>query len=155
MKRRLASLLVIAIVAGCASSHPVKPPIPPAQTVKPLGKFFVQSKLLGTRTLEPSVCTAGARQYFLGADLTDPGSDVVLRLVVDPVEGPAVRLFSSKAPFDESVVFHRSDCGVFHFSLGNTGWRVNDVRDFSVSLQLDCGREGERVTGSATAKHCH
>jgi len=65
-----------------------------------------------------------------------------------------VRVFSTEAPFDRSVVFRRSDCAVFHFSLDSTGWRVNDVEDYRVTLQLDCSRPGERVSGSASSSHC-
>jgi hypothetical protein len=77
-----------------------------------------------------------------------------VRLVVDPRDGPAVRVFSIDAQFDKTAVFRRPDCQVFHFSLDTTGWRVNDVYDYRVTLQLDCSREGEAIKGEASATHC-
>ena len=60
-----------------------------------------------------------------------------MRLVVDPLGDAAVRVFSAAAPFERSVVFRRGECGVFHFSLDSTGWSINDVDDYAVTLQLD------------------
>ena len=110
--------------------------------------------MLGDHLLAASECTAGDRQLFLGADFATWSSPLVVRLVVDPLDGPAVRVFSTDAQFDETVVFRRSDCQVFHFSLERTGWRINDVTDYRVTLQLDCSRPGESLKGSASSTHC-
>lgn len=139
------------LLTACFSSRPIGGP---AEGSPPLGSFAVISPTLGDRTLAPSECTAGDRQLFLGADFSSSTGPLVLRLVVDPIAGPAIRVFDAGAPFDRSVVFRRSDCRAFHFSIERTGWRINDVYDYRVTLELDCSREGESVSGQATATHC-
>ncbi len=143
------------LLAGCLSGGPVGGG--PGQSGQPvaLGSFAVTSATLGDATLAPTSCTAGDRQLFLGADFASESNGLVLRLVVDPIEGPAVRLYAAGEPFDRSVVFHRSECGIFHFSLDSTGWRVNDVNDYRLTLELDCSRPGESLKGSASTTHCH
>jgi hypothetical protein len=145
----------IAMMVACLSSRPVAEPGTPASESQALGSFSVASQTFGNVTVSPTACAGGDRQLFLGGDLSAPGSPVVLRLVVDPLEGPAVRLFSSEAPYDTSVVFRRADCTVFHFSLDDTGWRVNDIYDHRLTLQLECAKPGESVSGSASSTHCH
>lgn len=139
------------LLTACFSSRPIGGP---AEGSPPLGSFTLGSQVLGDHTLAPSECTAGDHQLFLGADLSSASSPLVVRLVVDPLDGPAVRVFSSDAQFDRSVVFRRSECTVFHFSLERTGWRLNDVYDYRVTLQLDCSREGESLKGFASSTHC-
>ena len=143
-------LAVVGLAAGCASLAPLEAP-----SQHELGSLRLSSRQLGQITLEPTSCLAGDRQLFLGADFVDASRSTVLRLVVDPLDGPAVRVFSSAEPFDKAIVFRRADCAVFHFSLDTTGWRVNDVNDYRVTLQLDCDRDGETLKGSAAADHCH
>jgi hypothetical protein len=142
------------LLNGCFSSQPIGGAKTSAGDPTILGSFAVSSPLLGDHVLTPSTCTAGDRQLFLGADFASPAKTVVVRLVVDPLDGPAVRVFSTDAQFDKTVVFRRSDCQVFHFSLDSTGWRVNDVYDYRVTLQLDCSRDGESIKGEASATHC-
>jgi hypothetical protein len=40
---------------------------------------------------------------------------------------------------------------VFQFSMDLTAWRIN--RDYRVSLELDCVREEDAITGHS-AEHC-
>ncbi len=122
----------------------------------PLGSFTVASPLLGDVTVAPTECAAGDLQQFLGADFADPGSGLVVRLVVDPLEGPAARVFDARDPFGRSVVLRRAECAAFHFSLEGTGVTINDVRDYRVSLELDCAlADGTGVRGRASSTHCH
>ena len=127
------------------------------QTVErqPLGTFALSSDLLGHVSLAPESCSAGDRQFFLGADLADNKNSIVVRLVVDPLDGPAVRVFNAAKPFDQTRVFRWRDCRVFHFSLDSTAWRINGVQDYGVSLELDCAREGDSIIGHASDEHCH
>lgn len=121
-----------------------------------LGSFDVRSPLLGDATVAPTVCAAGDLQQFLGGDFHDPASGVVVRLVVDPLDGPAARLFDLGDRFQRSVVLRRADCAVFHFSLEHTGLTINDVRDYRLSLELDCALvDGTTVRGSVSSTHCH
>ncbi len=121
-----------------------------------LGSFTVSSPLLGEATVSPTACAAGDLQQFLGGDFHDPVSNLVVRVVVDPLDGPAARLFHLEDRFRRSVVVRRAECSVFHFSLEHTGVTINDVRDYRLSLELDCAlADGTTVRGSASSTHCH
>jgi hypothetical protein len=157
----LAGLVLAAGVAstGCFSFPATPLPEMPAAEGAPagaLGSFTVSSPLLGDTTVAPTVCAAGDLQQFLGADFHDPVSNLVVRLVVDPLDGPAARVFHLDDRFQKSVVLRRSECAVFHFSLEHTGLAINDVRDYRLSLELDCAlADGTTVHGSASSTHCH
>ena len=158
MRRLLASVLPlsgIALLTSCLSGGPLGDFKATPAEPSTLGSFTVSSQVIGSQIFSPSHCTAGDHQFFLGADLKSEDSNLVVRLVVDPLDGPAVRVFSADAQFDRTVVFRRSDCGVFHFSLDLTGWKINDVYDYRLMLQLDCSRPGESVKGSVSTTHCH
>jgi hypothetical protein len=140
---------------SCLSSQPIADQSLGTSPNQALGSFSVSSQEFGEQTFAPTVCTAGDRQYFLGADLSSPSSKLVLCLVVDRLEGPAVRVALAEAPFDNPIVFRRAGCKVFHFSLETTGWWVNEVYDFRLTLEVDCRRSGERLIGTASSTHCH
>ena len=157
----LASLLGAAVVlsTGCFS-FPAMPL--PGNAAKDgaspgvLGSFAVTSPLLGSVTVAPTACRGGDLQQFLGGDFSDPASGLVVRLVVDPLEGPAARVFDAADPFRKSIVLRRSECAAFHFSLEHTGLTINDVRDYRLSLELDCAlADGTTVHGNASTTHCH
>lgn len=157
----LVSLLSAAVVVstGCFSFPAMPlPGIAATEAAPPgvLGSFTVSSPLLGNVTVAPTACSGGDLQQFLGGDFSDPASGVVVRLVVDPLEGPAARAFDAADPFRKSVVLRRSDCAVFHFSLEHTGLTINEVRDYRLSLELDCAlADGTTVHGNASTTHCH
>jgi hypothetical protein len=123
---------------------------------RPVGSVKLTSRSLGELTISPSRCTAGDRERFLGADFADEESDVVLRLAVDPVEGPAVRILSRAKSSDKAVVFRRSECRAFQWSVDATHMRVNRIQDYRVSLDLDCTNAGgDSISGKVLASHCH
>ena len=159
MRRLAATLNVVApslLLTGCLTGHPLAESASTAGSPsQALGSFEVESPSLGKQTLTATECSSGDRQFFLGGDFTAQGSELVLRLVVDPLEGPGVRVFPASAPFDKDVVFRRSECGVFHFSLDETGWRVNGVYDYRLTVDVDCSRAGETIRGKASTTHCH
>ena len=156
-RRSLAALAVAALplLISCLAGRPVTQAGEGSAADQALGSFEVASRTLGDATFSPAECSSGDPQLFLGVEFAEPGRDLVLRLAVDPLEGPGVRLYSATAPFDRSVVFRRADCSVFHFSLDSTGWRVNRVEDYRVTLELDCAKPGERLRGRASSTHCH
>ena len=145
----------IVLLAGCLAGRPVGDSHAVPGQPSALGSFTVASETLGNAVVAPSACSAGDREFFLGADFSGQDGNLVVRLVVDPLEGPAVRVYASDAEFERAVVFRRSECSVFHFSLGSTGWRVNEVNDYRLELQVDCSRPGESIKGSASTTHCH
>jgi hypothetical protein len=121
----------------------------------PLGSFSLAGPTFGSRTLLPHGCSTGQRELFLGFDLRDEKAGTVVRLVVDPANGPVVRVFEAAAPFDKAVLFRRSECRVFQFSVDSTGWRINRIDQLQISLELDCELpSGDRIAGKARDPGC-
>jgi hypothetical protein len=145
--------LGLATVTSCASLSP--PGDGDHATGGPLGTLTLSGPTFGDATLRPTACLAGERELFLGFDLRDASAGVVTRLIVDPAAGPIIRVFAISAPFDRSVLFHRQDCRVLHFSLESTGWLINRIEQLDVSMDLDCQLpSGEHILGSASDPRC-
>jgi hypothetical protein len=152
---RLAGLLLMAFSAACFSARPVSTSGQSAAGAS-LGSFAFTSPAIGSLTIKPSACLAGGRQFFLGGDLAEESTGMVVRLAVDPIDGPAVRVFRSDEPFENASVFRRPECRVFHFTLDSTGWRINSVDDYRLTVDVDCtNSRGETLVGKASATHCH
>ena len=106
-------------------------------------------------TISPASCIAGDHDLFLGADLVDPDTGLVVRLVIDPLQGPVLRIYDGDAPFDRSVLFFRDECTVFTMSLAETGTTVNNIIERHLELEVDCENEdGATIRGSAAAARC-
>jgi hypothetical protein len=104
----------------------------------------------------PAACVSGEHQVFFGADFPDPRKGAVLRLVVDPVQGAAVRVFDPADPERRSAVVRPEACRTFRYRIEPTGWRINDYRDFHVELQVDCPMgDAAGVKAEVSAAHCH
>ena len=120
------------------------------------GTIDISSEVVGVHKFAPARCTAGDEQFFLGGDFIDDTAGVTVRLVVDPLEGPAVRAFSTAEPFTRSVVFKRAECRVFHMSLQETGLTINDVKQYRVSLDVDCANAaGDALLGKLGPASCN
>jgi hypothetical protein len=143
----------LATVSACASLSPAGEGDRTASAS--LGSLTLSGPTFGEATLHPTACLTGERELFLGFDLRDASAGVVTRLIVDPAAGPIVRVFAISAPFDKSVLFHREDCRVLHFSLESTGWLINRIQQLDVSMDLDCRLpSGERILGNASDARC-
>lgn len=157
--QRAVFLIVIPCVlsfGGCLAGRPIDSGSGSSVEPQMLGSFALVSERLGHVTVVPTICTAGDRAFFLGGDFEDEKSGVVVRLVVDPLDGPAARVFAGAAPFEKTAVFRRPECRVFHFSLDTTGWRINRIQDYRLALELDCSnRDGDSIIGKASVNHCH
>ena len=148
------SLLAVAVcaglLAGCSGLRVAKP--------EPGGRnegLAVTGPTLGVRGVHPDQCFAGARQLFWGADLVDEGSDSVVRFVIDPVDGPLVRLFRGSDPYGPSIVLRRADCRVFKFDFQPTGSWINGINLVRIALTLSCkNAAGDAVVGQVAAGEC-
>ena len=147
----LLSLVVPALHCGCIASGAID-----AVKSEPTGTLEVVSTSLGDHTLVPNACVSGERQLFLGADFVDAAKGMTARLIVAPSGRASLRLFPTDEPLEEGLSFHRQDCERFDLSLDRTGWRINDVYDLRLRLDLDCrASSGDSVRGELTADHCH
>ena len=155
LSRFLRLFVVVALAsaaAGCFTMGKVGENAKPQQ----LGSVEAGSRALGTAAFSPGVCLAGEREMFLGADFLDRPQDLVFRLVWDPLEGPAVRVFDRTDPSAKSIVFRKADCRQFKASLDQTNWRINDVNAYRVSADIDCGDSDHGfVKAHLLAEHCH
>jgi hypothetical protein len=106
--------------------------------------------------LTPSHCYSGAREYFHGVDLVDPSSHTLLRVVVDPILGPRLRLVEGGDGEPRVTLLDREQCRVLDAEVDPTAWRVNHVRDVSGHLRLECrGGDGRWLRADLTFSHCH
>lgn len=151
----LASGIVFASgLAGCLASA-VGPAPATAAAGERLGSFEVASVGAPPGTIRPSSCVVGDHELFLGADLVDPDTHLVVRLVIDPLAGPALRVYDTDEPFDRSVVFFRDECTAFGMDLAETGAMVNNIVERRLELEVDCENEdGATIRGSVTAADC-
>jgi len=128
------------------------------KAVKPggaLGAFEVAAVGAPPGRIAPTSCVAGDHELFLGADLVDPGTKLVVRLVIDPLDGPAVRVYDAGAPFERSVLFFRDECSAFTMHLEPTGWIINDIIVRRLELSVECENEaGATIRGSVSAARC-
>jgi hypothetical protein len=111
---------------------------------------------LGSLQLKANKCLSGGHWLFRGAEIFDETTQevLVLRLVLDPIEGPIVRFYKD-SEWGPSIVLRRPDCEKLEFDLHRTGVMVNGVEEVHVSLQLDCrSAAGDVVTGRVDLPAC-
>lgn len=150
------SLLLTLMVAGCATGASA----PAAAASSPSDATNVvtfSGPTLGSGKLETNQCVSGGRMSFRGADLADQNTKevLVLRFVIDPLYGPAVRLFKDSEETGPSLVLRKSDCSTFDYTLEGTGSVVNFVEEIQFGLHLDCrGPKGDRLVGNVDIPAC-
>ena len=143
------------LCAGCFPARTIEP-VAGASSDAALGTFRFTSPRGETQTIEPTSCVAGDRQFFLGGDFIDAKSSSVVRLVVEPLQWPAVRVISPSLSDQSPIVFKRPECKALRVTFEPTGWRVDDVYDYRITLDVDCTRaDGTALVGKASTTHCH
>ena len=157
-RSRIAALIALAgLSSGCFSTLPLDATDShrPDAAQHSLGSVSLHSERLGQATIAPTACQAGDRAFFLGGDFIDEHAGLDVRFVLDPLEGPALRIFARDAPVEKSTVFHRGDCHVMKYSFTPTNWRINDVFDYRISVAFECAKAGDAASGELSAAHCH
>lgn len=107
----------------------------------------------------PDACLSGEHEQFFGFILASNrlgsnGSPVVLRAVVDPLDGPGLRVVGLKGV--DGLVVRPYMCERLDLVVEPTGWRVNDIQDLSGTLDVSCTTaDGASVEGSVEVRHCH
>lgn len=145
----LAPLLMLAF--GCASTDIDNPASP-----RLIGSLALSGPTFGEQTLKPNECTSGEHQLFMGADFAGGESEPVVRIVLDPLTGPALRIYDPRSPITRSTLFRKAECKTFLLSLQRTGWRINDVYALSVDAEIDCtSPAGDSVKGSLASSSCY
>lgn len=107
----------------------------------------------------PDSCISGEVEQFHGFDISSSrepaGSGIRLRAVLDPLDGPGLRITGLEGSPREGIVLRKADCRTLDLRLSHTGWRVNDVYDLSGSLDVSCAASGLELEGSVEVHHCH
>jgi hypothetical protein len=110
----------------------------------------------GDVTITPERCASGDRWNFYGVDLVDASGAGGVRLAIDPIAGPRVRV---QLPGDEgrsTIVLDEAHCSTYRADVHHNGWTVNDFRSVDGRLELDCAsNKGEHVQGVLTFRQCH
>ena len=150
------STVVASGLAGCLSSATgLEAATAAGDAGQRLGSFEVASIGAPPGTIAPVTCVVGDHELFLGADLVDPDTNLVVRLVVDPLDGPALRVYDADEPFDRSVLFFRDECTAFAMDLAETGSMVNNIVERRLELEVECENEdGATIRGSVTVARC-
>jgi len=152
---RILPAILALLCAACFPARPIEP-VAGASSDAALGMFRFTSPRGDTQTIEPTSCVAGDRQFFLGGDFADAKSSSIVRLVVEPLQWPAVRVISPSASDQSPIVFKRPECKALRVTFEPTGWRVDDVYDYRITLDVDCTRaDGTALVGGASTTHCH
>lgn len=136
------ALSVLCVFTGCASTSL-------------RGSFVTEGSVLGQKTFQPTSCYSGDREYFFGVDLTSKADPMQIRILQDPVKGTFVKVITGAESVGSEILFDGSSCKVLHGNLQQTKWRVNEIRDMSGQLELDCDASGERIRGNIVFHHCH
>lgn len=104
---------------------------------------------------KPEICLSGEREQFFGFILESNDSPIVLRAVVDPLDGLGLRIVGWQEN-PAGVVFRPATCERLELVVEPTGWQVNDIQDLSGRLDLSCATEkGGRIEGRVEVRHCH
>lgn len=123
---------------------------------EPSNVVAIAGPTLGSRELRTNKCVSGGRFSFRGADIFDETTKevFVLRLALEPIEGPAVRIFVD-SELGKSIILRRKDCKAFEYELESTGKSVNFVTEMRVAVRLDCHtKAGDFVVGKVELPAC-
>jgi len=110
----------------------------------------------GDRQYTLDACSSGDLQQFLGVDLADRKAGATVRLVIDPLDGPRLRVAFRETGTRQALVLGPEQCSRLEAAAGPTGWEVNTVRDVSGFVDAECtSGEGETIRLHVRFSHCH
>jgi len=143
--------IVVPLHFGCVRTHVGVM----ATTVTP-GSLSGATLSIGGQAYQLAICKSGDREYFLGVDLADREEQAIVRLVIDPMDGPRLKVVLASAGSRTTMSLGSSSCRRLEARIEPTGWRVNRVRDFSGSIEADCTSDkGLEVVARVRFTHCH
>lgn len=147
-KRVYGVVALAALLDACVHTHVADAPVAGAPTE---GSATL---VIGDQRYRLGECHSGDHEYFLGVDLRDRAASAWVRLVIDPLDGPMLRIVEDEGRAEYRL--SRAQCAELRADLRETGWRVNHVRDYSGSLVAECtARAGEQISVHARFEHCH
>ncbi len=139
--------LCAGLAAGCASAGR---PVPSGAQV-----MAVAGPTMSSFEMKPSVCIAGQHFVFWGADLVEEKTGLTVRLVIDPLSGPAVRVMRFNDLEAPSFVVGRANCRKLKADVKRVGSMINGIDVVKVDLDLDCATtDGDSVVGKVSTDEC-
>ncbi|MCA9690298.1 MAG: hypothetical protein KC636_11860 [Myxococcales bacterium] len=126
---------------------------PTSSTVS--GELTVKSDEFGEWRYAPTRCYSGEPGGFFGVDLIEgpEGSDRIVRVVEDPIDGAALRI---NVPGEElSLVVEQDGCRDWDVQLDRTNTRVNYVWNMDGHVEVSCAGEGVTIDASLAFVGCH
>jgi hypothetical protein len=122
------------------------------------GRHDVESATLriGDRQFRLDACHSGDLEHFLGVDLIDRQGGAIVRVVIDPIDGPRIRIVHGTGESRQRVDLAPGRCRRFEANVWPTAWIVNDVRDVRGFVDVECADDaGSAVSLYARFSHCH
>jgi hypothetical protein len=111
---------------------------------------------VGDRQFRLDACISGDLEHFLGVDLADRQGGAIVRVAIDPIDGPRIRVLHDAGGSRQRLDLTPGRCGQFAADARPTNWIVNDVRDVSGFVDVECpGDAGPAVSLHARFSHCH
>ena len=110
----------------------------------------------GDQQFRFEACHSGDLEHFLGVDLVDRLHGAIVRVAIDPIDGPRVRIVYGRDGSRQRVDPTPGRCRQFDADARATSWIVNDVRDVSGFVDVECAAEpGPLVSLHVRFSHCH
>ena len=111
---------------------------------------------VGDRKYQLDACSSGDLQYFLGVDLADQKGGALVRLVIDPIDGPRLAFVFREDGAGRRLVLRRDQCSQLEAAVRYTGWEINTIRDFTGFVDAECkSDEGQPIGLHVRFSHCH
>lgn len=150
--RPFSPVLLAAALAGCGTIQEAMQVATPTVA----GEIVIRSATGDSLSWKPDVCQTGEIEQFFGFIFGASGSPVVLRAVLDPLDGPGLRITGLEGTPPQGLVVRPADCRVLDLRVQPSGWWVNEMRDVGGSLDVSCTLEGgTSLEGSVEVSHCH
>lgn len=149
-----ATILVLALLlSGCGLSGVLREAKDVANP-SVVGELSIRVRKGEPVVWRPDACLSGEHEQFFGFILASSGSPAVLRAVVDPLDGPGLRVVGLEGT--GGLVVRPDQCERLDLVVEPTGWRVNDIQDLSGTLDVSCRTtDGTSVEGALEVRHCH
>lgn len=151
MKRAFVAVLFPLVFTGCAMTQV-------AGVMHPtISGGVVLRRVDGTEQhWTPDRCSSGDVARFVGFDFLSTHDAGHLRVVLEPIDGPAIRWTYGAGSTQDRTVLRRADCARLDVDAQPTAWEVNDVREFAGHVDLQCDLpDGLHIEGRIAVDHCH
>jgi len=151
-------LLLALLLYGCGLSSALRE-VKDVASPSIAGELALRAPASEPIAWSPDACLSGEHEQFFGFILASNrlgsnGSPVVLRAVVDPLDGPGLRVVGLEGA--DGLVVRPDMCERLDLVVEPTGWRVNDIQDLSGTLDVSCKTaDGASIEGSVEVQHCH